>query len=180
MRRKDSPFAVRREVLRVQHGDHDGVVAFSTKANAVISCMRHRVRITLRAYPMDCTVIRARADDLAPAGPDQHFERSNRSNRAQYQIDGLAQLRCCSDEVYETALMDAWLCEAPDDAAGIARALGGISRAKGMTQVARDSGLNRETLYQAPSEDGHPSLATVLTAARALGLRLLAESGSPD
>jgi probable addiction module antidote protein len=35
------------------------------------------------------------------------------------------------------AYLDAWLAEAPDDAAGIARALGDIARAKGMTQVAR-------------------------------------------
>lgn len=41
------------------------------------------------------------------------------------------------------AYLDAWLDEAPDDAAGIARALGDIARAKGMTQVARDAGLSR-------------------------------------
>ena len=39
------------------------------------------------------------------------------------------------------AYLDAWLAEAPDDASGIARALGDIARAKGMTQVARDAGL---------------------------------------
>ena len=43
------------------------------------------------------------------------------------------------------AYLDAWLAEAPDDAAGIALALGDIARAKGMSQVARDSGLSRET-----------------------------------
>jgi probable addiction module antidote protein len=74
------------------------------------------------------------------------------------------------------AYLDAWLSEAPDDAAGIARALGDIARAKGMTQVARDSGLSRESLYKALSKDGNPSLATVLKVARALGLRLHAEA----
>jgi probable addiction module antidote protein len=39
------------------------------------------------------------------------------------------------------AYLDAWLEEAPDDAAGIARALGDIARAKGMSQVAKDAGL---------------------------------------
>jgi len=47
------------------------------------------------------------------------------------------------------AYLDAWLAEAPDDTAGIARALGDIARAKGMSQVARDAGLSRESLYKA-------------------------------
>ncbi|MBL8416056.1 MAG: putative addiction module antidote protein [Propionivibrio sp.] len=42
--------------------------------------------------------------------------------------------------------LDAWLTEAPEDATGIARALGDIARAKGMSQVARDAGLSRESL----------------------------------
>src|SRR5688500_2775491 len=74
------------------------------------------------------------------------------------------------------AYLDAWLEEAPDDAAGIARALGDIARAKGMTQVARDAGLSRESLYKALSADGNPSFATVLKVARALGVRLHAKS----
>lgn len=74
------------------------------------------------------------------------------------------------------AYLDAWLQDAPDDAAGIARALGDIAKARGMTQVARDAGLSRESLYKALSEDGNPSFATVLKVARALGLRLHAEA----
>jgi probable addiction module antidote protein len=70
------------------------------------------------------------------------------------------------------AYLDAWLEEAPDDAAGIARALGDIARAKGMTQVAKDAGLSRESLYRALSIDGNPSFATVLKVARALGVKL--------
>lgn len=70
------------------------------------------------------------------------------------------------------AYLDAWLTDAPDDAAGITRALGDVARAKGMTQVARDSGLSRESLYKALSESGNPSFATVLKVAQALGLRL--------
>jgi probable addiction module antidote protein len=75
------------------------------------------------------------------------------------------------------AYLDAWLTEAPDDAAGIARALGDIARAKGMSQVAKDSGLSRESLYKALGENGNPSFATVLKVARALGMRLHAEAG---
>jgi probable addiction module antidote protein len=68
------------------------------------------------------------------------------------------------------------LDEAPDNAAGIARALGDIARAKGMSQVARDAGLSRESLYRALSENGDPSFATALKVARALGVRLHAET----
>lgn len=74
------------------------------------------------------------------------------------------------------AYLDAWLVEAPEDAAGIARALGDIARTKGMTQVARDAGLSRESLYKALSENGNPSFATILKVARALGIRLHAEA----
>ena len=74
------------------------------------------------------------------------------------------------------AYLDAWLVEAPDDVAGIARALGDIARAKKMSRVARAAGLSRESLYKALSEDGNPSLATVLKVAKALGLRLHAEA----
>src|SRR5678816_3565100 len=75
------------------------------------------------------------------------------------------------------AYLDAWLEEAPEDAAGITRALGDIARAKGMSQVARDAGLSRESLYKALSETGNPSFATVLKVARALGVRLHAQVG---
>ena len=89
------------------------------------------------------------------------------------EYDVAQQLRT-SEEM--AAYLDAWLAEAPDDAAGIARALGDIARAKGMAQVARDAGLSRESLYRALSENGNPSFSTVLKVARALGLRLHAEA----
>lgn len=74
------------------------------------------------------------------------------------------------------AYLDAWLEEAPDDAAGIAKALGPITRAKGMTQVAKDTGLSRESRYRALSDEGNPSFATVLKVARALAVKLHAEA----
>ncbi|MBX3659633.1 MAG: putative addiction module antidote protein [Ramlibacter sp.] len=73
------------------------------------------------------------------------------------------------------AYLDAWLEEAPDDASSIAQALGDIARAKGMSQVAKEAGLSRESLYRALSEGGNPSFATVLKVARALGVRLHAQ-----
>ena len=74
------------------------------------------------------------------------------------------------------AYLDAWLSEAPVDAAGMARALGDIARARGMTQVARDAGLSRESPYKALSENGNPSFVTILKVAQALGVRLHAEA----
>jgi probable addiction module antidote protein len=54
----------------------------------------------------------------------------------------------------------------------IAAALGDIARAKGMTQVARDAGLGRESLYKALSLAGNPEFATILRVISALGLQL--------
>ena len=72
------------------------------------------------------------------------------------------------------AYLDAWLSDFPEDSAGIARAIGDVARAKGMSQLARDTGLSRESLYKALSDTGNPSLDTVLRVAKALGLRLRA------
>jgi probable addiction module antidote protein len=58
------------------------------------------------------------------------------------------------------------------DAAVIAAVLGDIARAKGMTSVARDTGLGRESLYKALSPGGNPEFGTVLKVLCALGLRL--------
>ncbi len=74
------------------------------------------------------------------------------------------------------AYLQACLEEAHDDAAFIAKALGDIARAKGMTQVARDAGLSRESLYKALSGDRSPSFDTILKVLGALGLKLHAEA----
>jgi probable addiction module antidote protein len=58
------------------------------------------------------------------------------------------------------------------DAALVAAALGDIARAKGMAQIARETGLGRESLYKALSPEGNPEFATVLKVVRALRLRL--------
>lgn len=56
----------------------------------------------------------------------------------------------------------------------IAAALGDIARAQGMSAVARDAGLGRESLYKALSPDGNPEFATILKVIKALGLTLRA------
>ncbi len=57
----------------------------------------------------------------------------------------------------------------------IVQALGTIARARGMSEIARQTGLGRESLYKALSPDGNPEFATVLKVVRALGLRIHAE-----
>ena len=74
------------------------------------------------------------------------------------------------------AYLEACLAEADGDAAFVARALSNIARAKGMTQVARDAGLSRESLYKALSGERSPSFDTILKVIGALGLKLHAEA----
>jgi len=73
------------------------------------------------------------------------------------------------------AYLEACLEEANGDAAFIAKALGDITRAKGMSQVARDAGLSRESLYKALSGERTPGFDTILKVIHALGLKLHAE-----
>jgi probable addiction module antidote protein len=72
------------------------------------------------------------------------------------------------------AYLEACIQESDRDAAFIARALGDIARAKGMTQVARESGLSWESLYKALSGDRSPNFDTILKVVSALGLQLSA------
>ena len=74
------------------------------------------------------------------------------------------------------AYLEACFEEANGDAAFIAKALGNIARAKGMAQVARDSGLSRESLYKALSGQRSPDFDTILKVVGALGLTLHAEA----
>lgn len=57
----------------------------------------------------------------------------------------------------------------------VVRALGTIARARGMSQLAKETGLRRESLYKALSSDGNPEFATVLKVVKALGIKLHAE-----
>lgn len=72
------------------------------------------------------------------------------------------------------AHLEACIEEADGDTAFIAKALGDIARAQGMTQVARESGLSRESLYKALSGERSPSFDTILRVASTLGLKLSA------
>ncbi len=74
------------------------------------------------------------------------------------------------------AYLEACLEEADGDAAFIAKALGDIARARGMSQVARDTGLSRESLYKALSGERTPGFDTILRVVDALGLKLHAKA----
>lgn len=82
-----------------------------------------------------------------------------------------------TDEAIQ-AYLDAVLEEGGDDPAYIVHALGIIARAKNMSQLARDTGLSREGLYKALSEEGNPTFATVAKIAKALGLQIRFQSAA--
>jgi len=74
-----------------------------------------------------------------------------------------------SDDMIEEYLLAA--CEG-GDASHIARALGDVARARGISDLARKTGLTRQALYKALSGEGNPELATITKVADALGLQL--------
>jgi len=69
---------------------------------------------------------------------------------------------------------------ATEDVAFIADAIGVVARAKGMTRVAEDAGVSRESLYRALSTSGNPELGTVLKVLSSLNLQLSAKAVNPD
>jgi len=89
----------------------------------------------------------------------EKFERFDSADYLRTEADIAAYLRACLEE-------------AGDDPRFIVQALGTVARAKGMTDLARKTGLTREGLYKALSQDGNPSFGTVFRVIQALGLRL--------
>ena len=71
--------------------------------------------------------------------------------------------------------LQAAIDESDGDPAMIVGALGDIARARGMMQLARETGLTREGLYKALSPEGNPSFATIMKVCKALGLKLHAD-----
>ena len=68
--------------------------------------------------------------------------------------------------------LEACFEEDPGDGSLIRAALGDLARARGMSQLAKDTGLTREGLYKALSPDGNPEFSTVVKVVKALGLKL--------
>jgi probable addiction module antidote protein len=77
-----------------------------------------------------------------------------------------------SDEAVATFMAEAF---ASADPGYVAHALGVVARAKGMTEIARQTGLSREQLYRSFSENGNPTLKTTFAVMKALGLELTAK-----
>jgi probable addiction module antidote protein len=82
--------------------------------------------------------------------------------------------RYLTSEEDMAAYLEAALAEG--DPALVVQALGTIAKARGMAQIAKDTGLRRESLYKALSPEGNPEFTTVLKVVKALGLQLHAES----
>ncbi len=78
-----------------------------------------------------------------------------------------------SPEAVEVFITDAF---ETGDASYIAKALGVVARAEGMSNIARQTGLSREQLYRSFSDDGNPTLKTVLSVMQAMGLSLTAKT----
>ena len=74
------------------------------------------------------------------------------------------------------AYLEATIEEDGDDSAAIKRALGNIARSQNFSEIARQAGMSREGLYKALSEDGNPSLTTIIKVSHALGLKLRFEA----
>lgn len=72
--------------------------------------------------------------------------------------------------------LDACVEDDPGDGSLIRAALGDIARARGMSQLARDTGLAREGLYKALSAEGNPEFSTIMKVIKALGLTLHASA----
>lgn len=79
-----------------------------------------------------------------------------------------------ADELGDDETLVLYLDEAlaSGDPAYFAHALGKVAKARGMTRIAREAGLSRGSLYAALSEDGNPTLATLMEVMKTLGLRL--------
>jgi len=91
-----------------------------------------------------------------------------------YDYDPAAALE--SEEAIAVFLADAL---ESGDSAYIAKAMGVVARAKGMTELARETGLSREQLYRSFSEQGNPTLKTMLAVMRVLGVDLTARPHNP-
>lgn len=70
------------------------------------------------------------------------------------------------------AYLKACMEEAGDDPSFVVQALGTVARAKGMSSLAKKTGLTREGLYKALSKDGNPSFGTVFRVIHAMGLKM--------
>ena len=79
----------------------------------------------------------------------------------------------CLEEAMKIAMEDS-------DPSFLAVALGTVARARGMSQIAKEAGLSRESLYKALGSEGNPEFGTVLRVVQALGLKLSITSATSE
>ena len=148
--------------LQVNAGEHVGLVGRNGAGKSTI------FRLVRGAETADRgDVVRARGVRLGLL--DQHVHFKPGSTVHESALAAFGRLQQIEHEMHE---LEQRMAEAGDDAAYITAALGDIARARGMAQLAKDTGISREGLYKALSSDGNPSLATVLKVVKALGLKL--------
>lgn len=68
--------------------------------------------------------------------------------------------------------IEAAMEEAPDDATFMAKVLGDVAQARNISELSRQTGIARETLYKVTRGEGNPTLDTISKLAKALGFRL--------
>ena len=85
-----------------------------------------------------------------------------------------------AEDLTSEAAMAVFMAEAfaSEDPGYIAHALGVVARAKGMGDIARETGLSRAQLYRSFSANGNPTLKTTMAVMKALGLELTAKAGA--
>jgi len=98
--------------------------------------------------------------------PRKRVARSGRKKTKTYRYDSAEYLD--SGEAIHAYMEEALKT---DDPAFIAKALGTIARARGMSQVAKKAGLSRESLYKALRSEGNPEFGTIIRVMQALGLK---------
>jgi len=93
--------------------------------------------------------------------------KTTRFDSAEY-LDSDEAIRAYLEEALETV-----------DPSFIAQSLGTVARARGMSQIAKETGLSRESLYKALSPEGNPEFSTVIRVMTALGLRFSVTAAQP-
>lgn len=122
--------------------------------------MTKQTKTSLKTKPKTKTKLQFRSTET----------RSQTQNRTQtVPFDVAEHLRTPEEMVL---YVEACIEESDGDAAFVAKALGDVARAQGMSKVARDSGLSRESLYKALSGERSPDFSTILKVTRALGVKL--------
>src|SRR5271169_4312289 len=123
-----------------------------------------------------CSAAATRAPSRRTLKPQNVLPGNGRPNQRRNMAEKLTNYDPADDLISDEAII-LFMTEAfeTQDAAYIAHALGVVARAKGMAQIATQTGLSREQLYRSFSSTGNPTLKTTLAVMKALGIELTAK-----